>query len=78
MMVRIGIRESVKELEVELPDDTDREALKSRVEELLLGAESAMLWLTDRHGREVGVPSERVSYVDMGQSGSGPKIGFGA
>ena len=37
-----------------------------------------MLWLTDRHGRAVGVPAARIAYVDLGESGGGPKIGFGA
>ena len=76
MIIRIGVRDTVKELEIDLAD-ADRDDLKSRIE-AAIGGDPAVLWLTDRHGRDVGVPSERIAYVDLGESGSGPRIGFGA
>ena len=77
MMVRIGVRETNKELEVEMADDSDAEALKVQVE-AAIGAATGMLWLTDRDGRQIGVPAGYIAYVDVGVSDSGPKIGFGA
>jgi len=50
--VRIGIVQSVKELEVELGDDADREAVLADIE-ASLGREEGVLWLTDRRGRRV-------------------------
>ena len=38
----------------------------------------AMLWLTDKDGRQIGVPSAKVAYVDIGAQAGGPRIGFGA
>jgi hypothetical protein len=77
MIVRIGVAESPKELEVDMADDTDISGLKSEIESTVT-KESGVLWLTDRHGREVGVPAGRIAYIDLGEPGGGPKIGFGA
>jgi Protein of unknown function (DUF3107) len=74
--VRIGIVQTAKELEVELSEDTDRDALLRQVEEALTG--DAVLWLTDRRGRRVGVPVARVAYVEVGAPSPDRRVGFGA
>lgn len=76
MDVRIGIVQTPKELEVELPEDTDRDALLRQVEEALSG--DVVLWLTDRRGRRVGVPAARVAYVEVGAPSPDRRVGFGA
>jgi Protein of unknown function (DUF3107) len=73
--VRIGIVQTMKELEVELPEDAERDAVIADVEEAL--AKDAVLWLTDRRGRRVGVPSSRVAYVEVGADASERRVGFG-
>jgi hypothetical protein len=75
--VRIGVIYTGKELEVELPDDSDREALTKQIDAAVSG-DSPVLWLTDRRGKMVGVPSERIAYVEVGRSASDRKVGFGA
>jgi len=35
-----------------------------------------VLWLTDRKGRNVGVPAEKIAYVDLGAEASDRRIGF--
>ena len=77
MDVRIGVTYTGKELEVELPDDTDRDALSKTVEAAVAG-ETPVLWLTDRKGKTVGVPSEKIAYVELGRSASDRRVGFGA
>ena len=74
MEVRIGVLHSPKELTLELegsPDDVTKaldDALKK---------EDSVLWLTDTKGRRVGVPAERVAYVEI-ETESGPRrVGFG-
>jgi len=74
--VRIGIVQSMKELEVEV-DDAQREDVVAQVEEALKSATS-VLWLTDRKGRRIGVPSERIAYVEFGVPASERRVGFGA
>ncbi|MFV2039586.1 MAG: DUF3107 domain-containing protein [Acidimicrobiales bacterium] len=76
MIVRIGVSDTPKELEVEMDDDAVAQ-IKADVESVMTEAEG-VLWLTDRHGRQIGVPAARIAYVDLGEPGSGPKIGFGA
>ena len=75
MDVRIGVTDSRRELELELADDTDREELKARVA-AALSATDEVLWLTDRKGRDVGVPAAKLAYVEIG-SADGRSIGFG-
>jgi hypothetical protein len=74
--VRIGIVQTVKELEVELADDTDRESLQSEIDSAL-SAES-VLWLTDRKGRRVGVPAGKIAYIEVGAPTAERRVGFGA
>jgi hypothetical protein len=73
--VRIGIVQSMKELEVELPEDAERDDVIAQVEAALAG--EAVLWLTDRRGRRVGVPSARIAYVEVGAPAGERRVGFG-
>ena len=77
MDVRIGVIQAPKEIEVELPDDTDREALSTMIEEAL-SSEDKVLWFTDRKGRQVAVPASKVAYVEIGSAHDERKFGFGA
>jgi hypothetical protein len=54
MDIRIGIVQSMKEIDVELPSDADRDKIMKDVEAAQGG--DTVLWLTDRKGRRVGVP----------------------
>ena len=75
MDVRIGLTQTPKELEVQLGDDADADALRSQVDSAL--AEGTTLWLTDRKGRQVGVPAQKLAYVEIGSPEDGRRIGFG-
>ncbi|MGP0031115.1 MAG: DUF3107 domain-containing protein [Acidimicrobiales bacterium] len=77
MDVRIGITQTLKELEVELPDDADRDEVLAELEKLLKAGEG-VLWLTDRKGRRVGVPVPTVAYVEVGAPMAERRVGFGA
>ena len=76
MDIRIGIVQSMKEIDVELPADADRDQVMKDVEAAL--ESEAVLWLTDRKGRRVGVPSRRIAYVELGTPASERVVGFGA
>lgn len=76
MDVRIGVIQSAKEIEVELPADADRDAVKQQVADALASDEGA-LWLTDRRGREVCIPSARIAWVEVGSPSDDRPIGFG-
>jgi len=75
--LRIGVTNAPKEITVELADDTDVDALRADVDRVVGGEEGAVLWLTDVRGRQVGVPADRIAYVDVGAAGSDNPVGFG-
>ncbi|MEC7845051.1 MAG: DUF3107 domain-containing protein [Actinomycetota bacterium] len=76
MIVRIGVGDIAKEIQLEMSDDTDLEGLKSRIEAALESGEN-IFWLADKDGREVGIPLGKITFIDIG-SQAAPKIGFGA
>ncbi len=77
MEVKIGVTQSPKEIELDLGDTADTDALTAQVQEAL-GTEGGMLWLTDRRGRKVGVPAAKVAYVEFDGASEGRRVGFGA
>ena len=77
MDVRIGVTYSPKEIDLDLGDDVDRAALAKDIESAL-GNEAGVLWLTDKRGRQVAVPSTKVAYVEIGSPEDERRIGFGA
>ena len=76
MIVRVGEGDIAKELEIEMKSETSVKEVKELIESALNG-EVAVLWLSDKDGRQVGVPVSRITYVDIGTE-TVPKIGFGA
>jgi len=75
--VRIGVTQSPRELSIELPEGTDRDALKAQISEVL-ASEEQVLWLLDRRGREVAVPAAKIAYIELGAGDAERRIGFGA
>ena len=76
MDVRIGLTQTPKELEVQLEDNADPADLRAQVEKAL--ADGSTLWLTDRRGRQVGIPTDKLAYVEIGSPDDAHRIGFGA
>lgn len=60
---------------MEVADD-DRDDLRARVEAALSGA-TDVLWITDKRGRDVGVPAAKIAYVEIGTADGDRRIGFG-
>lgn len=77
MDVRIGVTQALRDIELELAEDTDAGELADQIDKALAD-EAAVLWLTDRRGRRVGVPSRKIAYVEIGAPGEDRKVGFGA
>jgi hypothetical protein len=74
--VRIGLVHSLRELELELPDDTDGAALRSQVE-AALADDDAILWLVDRKGATFGISAEKITFIQLGTAEDKGRIGFG-
>ena len=76
MDVRIGVTYTAKEIDIELADDTDAEQLQRDVDGAL-ATQGGVFWLTDRKGRRVGVPTDKIAYVEIGSPEAARRIGFG-
>ena len=66
MEVKLGVTYSPKELVVETDQSPDDVA--GLVEDAVAG-KSKVLWLSDTKGRRVGVPTEKLAYVEVGRDG---------
>lgn len=75
MDIRIGVTQAAREISLEQAD-SERDATKSLVDAALSGAVD-VLWLTDKKGRTVAVPSAKIAYVEIGSTDSDRRIGFG-
>ncbi|MGH8972002.1 MAG: DUF3107 domain-containing protein [Acidimicrobiia bacterium] len=74
MEVKIGVTYSPRELSLEL---------EGKAEEVVATIEAALdngtrvLWITDKKGRRVGVPTDKVAYVEIGEEDAAKRVGFG-
>ncbi len=75
MDLRIGLTQTVKELEIHLPEDADQAAVRAEVESGL--SKGGSFWITDRKGRQHGIVAEKVAYVEIGSPEDDRRIGFG-
>jgi len=75
--VRIGVIHTAREISLEMPDDLDRTQLHEEVE-TALSDDDKVLWLTDKRGRQIAVPSSKVAYLEIGSPDDDRRIGFGA
>ncbi|HEX4490135.1 MAG TPA: DUF3107 domain-containing protein [Acidimicrobiia bacterium] len=74
MDVKIGVVYTPKELILELPGAA--EDVRATIDGAV-SAKQPIVWLTDSKGRRVGVPTDKIAYVEIGSDDSTPKIGFG-
>ena len=75
MEVRIGVVYTARELTVETDDSVD--AVTQTIESAI-GSTDTVLWLTDTKGRRVGVPTDKIAYIEVAADAGGRKVGFGA
>lgn len=74
MEIRIGVLHTPKEIALEVEQSADE--IKAAVA-AALADDDGVLWLSDTRGRTVGVPAERVAYVEIETDAGGRKVGFG-
>lgn len=75
MDVRIGVTYTGKELDIDLGDDADADAVQADVD-AAMGGDTSVLWLTDKKGRRLGVPTDKLAYVEIGSPDAERRIGF--
>ena len=75
MEIRIAVTYSPKEIEIDLADDVSGDELVEKIS-ASVGEEGAMLWLTDKKGRRVGIPTAKLAYVEIGAPRGDRRVGF--
>ena len=75
MEIRIGVVYTARELTVETDDSVD--GVAATIEAAMSKGDS-LLWLTDTKGRRIGVPVDKIAYVEVAADAGGRKVGFGA
>jgi hypothetical protein len=73
--IRIGVTYSPKEIEIDLADELSGDELVEQIS-ASVGEEGSMLWLTDKKGRRVGIPTAKLAYIEIGAPRSDRRVGF--
>ena len=76
MDIRIGIINVARELSVQVADESGPD-VKAELE-AALNEGRPMAWVTDRDGREIGVPVAHLAYIEFGSPDGSRRIGFAA
>jgi UPF0288 family protein (methanogenesis marker protein 3) len=71
--IRIGVVDSPKEITLDVNEGV--EDLIKRVDEALTG-DVSVLWLQDEKAKRVGVPSNKVAYVEIDPESAPRSVGF--
>lgn len=71
MKVRIGIAETSKVVELDVPDADE---FKAEIERAL--SEGGLAWFTDTKDRNVGIPAANVAFVEIDPAEGTPGVGF--
>lgn len=74
MDIVIGIQFVGRELRLEVEEDS-ADTVREAVDEAL-DSEQRIFWLTDKNGRQVGVPTEKLGYVEIASEKSDRQVGF--
>ena len=74
MELRIGVVHTAKELTVELAGTADE--VIAQIDGSLAG-DSRIVWVTDAKGRRIGIPADKIAYVEIDEDGSAKRVGFG-
>ncbi len=78
MDVVFGVQSSERGIRVEL-DDKEAESIRSRVEEVFAqGAAGQIIWINDKSGRTIGIPADKLTYVELGAEKADRRVGFAA
>jgi hypothetical protein len=74
MELRVGVVHSPKELTIELDSSAD-DVVKLIDDGLAEG--KPLVWVTDTKGRRVGLPTDKIAYVEVDDGVGGHHVGFG-
>jgi hypothetical protein len=75
MEVKIGVVYTPHEMIVDTDDDAT--TVSSAIDSAFSNGD-AIFWLTDTKGRRIGVPTDKIAYVEVGSDVADRHVGFGS
>jgi hypothetical protein len=74
MEVKLGVTDNPKELEVDVHQSAEEVA--KTVEDAVASGTRGVLWLTDSNGRRVGIPTDKLAYIEISEENPEKRVGF--
>lgn len=74
MELRIGVVHSPREIELELDSSVDD--VVALIDDGLASGKP-LVWVTDTKGRRVGLPADKIAYVEVDDGAASHTVGFG-
>jgi DNA-binding MurR/RpiR family transcriptional regulator len=74
MELRIGVVHTPKELSVELDGTADE--IVATIDDAVKGG-AAIVRITDVKGHRLGIPADKIAYVEVDEDGANKRVGFG-
>ena len=59
-------------------DDDKVDALRKEIEAALSADGPKIVWVTDKDGRQIGIPSDKIAFVELGTEKASRQVGFSA
>jgi hypothetical protein len=57
-------------------EDGEIADLKKRIDTAFSGGESTVLWVTDKDGKEFGIPTEKIAFIEFSTEKAKSRVGF--
>lgn len=75
MDVIIGVQARDGALRIQLGEDQAAE-LRRSIEAALTGSSPTVVWVTDKDGKEYGIPSDKIAFVEFASEKAARQVGF--
>lgn len=75
MEVVFGVQARDGAIRVQMSEEEVAE-LKKRLEATFQDDASQIFWVTDKDGREIGIPTDKIAYVEFGADKASRQVGF--
>jgi hypothetical protein len=77
MEVIFGVQARDGTIRAQVPDDKVDD-LRKQLENAVSGDDASIVWVTDKDGREIGIPSDKIAFVEFGSEKTSRQVGFSA
>ena len=75
MEIRIGVIYTARELVLDVEESVEQ--ITKSVENAV-GGPTTTLWLNDKKGKRVGIPTDKIAYIEVASDSGDRQVGFGS